>query len=121
MSQVLPWPLDADHMLRLYARLAHVSARILECAQAQRWDDLADEQAHLVDITGEMARCVEDDALLTEHQRTSRILYLTAALSDQQAAVDLISRQANFLKADVAAIGRSERLQKAYQSSVESG
>jgi hypothetical protein len=111
VSEVLPWPLGNEQVMRLYAQLSGVSARILQAAQQERWDDLAVEQSNLVEVTGLIARLGEDDDRLSDLERTSRILHLTAALSDQQAAVEIISRQS-----DAAALGRQQRLKNTYES-----
>ena len=117
MSSVLAWPTEPDMVLRLYARLAQVSARILEFAQNEDWDAVAQEQEDLVAVSAQLAQLREDDAQLTQLQKTSRVLYLTAALEDQRLATEYLSQRAVLIKKNMASLGRNERLNQAYFSS----
>jgi hypothetical protein len=120
MSTVLAWPADPDLVLRLYARLAQVSARILEFAQNEDWESVAQEQGSLVEVSAQLANLREDDAQLTALQKTSRILYLTAALEDQRLATEYLSERSSLIKKNMASLGRNERLNQAYFSAENS-
>ncbi|MCE2679451.1 MAG: hypothetical protein LW629_03155 [Burkholderiales bacterium] len=120
MSTLLAWPADPDLVLRLYARLAQVSARILEFAQNEDWEAVAQEQDSLVEVSAQLANLREDDAQLTALQKTSRILYLTAALEDQRLATEHLSQRSSLLKKNMGSLGRNERLKQAYFSAENS-
>ncbi len=112
MSLVFSFDPDADHVLRLYARLAAVSSRILECAQAGDWDAVADAQCELVEVTGLMARVEEVAGELDDLQKTSRILYLTQALEDQREATECLAQQSAVFKREAASLRTAKRLQE---------
>ena len=112
MSLVLSLAPDTDHVLRLYARLAAVSARILESAKAGDWDAVADAQCELVEVSGLMARVEEAAGDLDELQKTSRILYLTQALEDQREATECLAQQSAVFKREAASLRTAQRLQE---------
>jgi len=112
MTHVHAFMPDADHVLRLYARLAAVSERILNCARAGDWDAVADAQCELVEVTGLMARVEEVAGELDELQKTSRILYLTQALEDQREATECLAQQSSVFKREAASLRTAQRLQE---------
>lgn len=110
VSEVISLGVAADHSLRLYARLAAVSSRILEAAQQDDWEAVAQLQCELVDVSAQMARVEESADTLDELQKTSRVLYLTAALEDQRLATECLARQSALAKREAASLRASVRL-----------
>lgn len=116
MNAPIHLPVEVDHVLRLYARLAAVSARILSSARAGDWDAVSDAQQELVEVTGLMTRAEEQAAALEELQKTSRILYLTAALEDQRLATECLAAQSAVIKSEARSLLQADRLRSAYPS-----
>lgn len=116
MSAIHRLPVDAGHVLRLYARLAAVSASIRAHAVLGEWEQVAELQYALVEVTEEMKRVEESAETLDPEQKTSRILYLTAALADQQEATECLMLQSAAAKKEAASLHASERLRRLVNS-----
>lgn len=117
MSLVVQLGTDADHVLRLYARLADVSARILACAEVGDWEAVDGAQTELVELTTRMTQVEESAGELDELQKTSRILYLTAALEDQRKATECLAAQSLQAKKEAGSLLAADRLKRYATSS----
>lgn len=111
MTNLVQLPAQGDHVLRLYARLADVSACILTHAKTAEWELVAGYQAELVEVTRLLASVSEAEDRLDDMQRTSRILYLTAALADQREATECLAQQSADCKREAARLKAADRLQ----------